>query len=116
MLSDRHQYQLFRPRDEMLISAIYAEIGIAFSNLPSLDILSQFPKKNDAGIFFEAIALQTKLAGIKAQKQLHYLQNLKKNTITEKITTLRENFEGNSTKIRKLEKFWTVNCAINYRI
>ena len=52
------------PRDEMLISAIFAEIGIAFSDLPSLDILSQFPKKNDAGTFFEAIATQTKLAGI----------------------------------------------------
>ena len=64
------------PRDKMLISAIFAEIGLAFSDLPSLDILSQFPKKNDTGTFFEAIALQTKLAGIKAQKQIYHLQNL----------------------------------------
>ena len=33
------------PRDGMLISAIFAEIGLAFSDLPSLYILFQFPKK-----------------------------------------------------------------------
>ena len=33
------------PRASMLISAIFAKIGLAFSDLPSLDILSQFPKK-----------------------------------------------------------------------
>ena len=64
------------PWDGMLISAIFAEIGLAFSDLPSFDILSQFPKKNDAGTFFEAIALETKLAGIKAQKQIYHLQKL----------------------------------------
>ena len=60
----------------MLISAIFAEVGLAFSELPPLDIVSQLPKNNDAGTFFEAIALQTKLAGIKAQKQINHLQNL----------------------------------------
>ena len=60
----------------MLISAIFAEVGLAFSELPPLDILSLLPKNNDTGTFFEAIALQTKLAGIKAQKQINHLQNL----------------------------------------
>ena len=44
------------------------------------------------------------MAGIKAQEQLYHLQNLKKNTITEKITKLKENYEDNSTEIRKLER------------
>ena len=86
------------PRDEMLISAIFAEIGIAFSDLPSLDILSQFPKKNDAGTFFEAIALQTKLAGIKAQKQLYYLQNLKKKRNNGKNHNTKGKFRGKQYK------------------
>ena len=43
--------------DVMLISAIFAEVGLAFSELPPLDILSQLPKNNDAGTFFEAITL-----------------------------------------------------------
>ena len=41
---------------------------------------------------------------IKAQKQINHLQNLYKKTITEKIVKPRENYEGNSAEIRKLER------------
>ena len=64
------------PRDAMMVSAIYAEITMAFGALHSLDNLSQLPKTVDDSVFFEALAEQTKLSGIKIQKLLHCVQNL----------------------------------------
>ena len=66
------------PLSEMRSSAIYAEIGMAFADLPPLEELSQFPKTTNDSTFFEALAEQTKLAGIKSQKLLFCIQNLKK--------------------------------------
>ena len=66
------------PLGEMRISAIYAGVGMAFADLPSLDELSQFPKTSNDSTFFEALAEQTKLAGIKTQKLLFCMQNIKK--------------------------------------
>ena len=60
----------------MLISALYTEMRMFFDELPTLDNLSQLPKKTDEFTFFEALAEQTKLAGIKAQKVLFCVQNI----------------------------------------
>ena len=47
------------PLSEMWSSAIYAEIGMAFADLPPLEELSQFPKTTNDSTFFEALAEQT---------------------------------------------------------
>ena len=51
---------------------------MALDELPTLENLSQLPKKPEESIFFEALVEQTKLAGIKAQKVLFCVQNIKK--------------------------------------
>ena len=66
------------PIDSMNISALYAEISLAFSDLLPLDQLSQLTKKCDCSVFFEALAEETKLSGIKSQKLLAKVQQLKK--------------------------------------
>ena len=60
----------------MLISALYAEMRMSFDELPTPENLSQLPKKTDESTLFEALAEQTKLAGIKAQKVLFCVQNI----------------------------------------
>ena len=52
------------PRDVMEIGAIYSEIDLTFLDLPSLDHLAELPKISDSAIFFEALAEETKKAGI----------------------------------------------------
>ena len=92
------------PRDAMMISAIYAEISMAFGALHSLDNLSQLPKTVDDSVFFEALAEQTKISGIKTQKLLHCVQNLKKTALTRKIESLRDNYENNAKAIHNAER------------
>ena len=41
------------PMDSMNISALYAEISLAFSDLPPLEQLSLLPKKCDWSVFFK---------------------------------------------------------------
>ena len=89
---------------EMRISAIYAEVGMAFADLPSLEELSQFPKTSNDSTFFEALAEQTKLAGIKTQKLLFCMQNLKKEKLSDKIELLRTNYEANYLGILHAER------------
>ena len=91
-------------RGDMLISALYTEMRMFFDELPTLDNLSQLPKKTDEFTFFEALAEQTKLAGIKAQKVLFCVQNIKKNKLTENIEKLRTNFGENYIKITQAER------------
>ena len=103
------------PRDVMDVSALYAEIDLAFQDLPSLDHLSQLPKISNSAVFFEAFAEETKKAGIKSQKTLAYIQRLKKNRLITTIETLSENFEANYAKIRDLEKELGNICDLELR-
>ena len=92
------------PLGEMRSSAIYAEVGMAFADLPSLEELSQFPKTSNDSTFFEALAEQTKLARIKTQKLLFCMQNLKKEKLSDKIELLRTNYEANHLEILHAER------------
>ena len=89
---------------EYWISAIYAEIGMAFADLPPLEKLSQFPKTTNDFTFFEALVEQTKLAGIKSQKLLFCIQNLKKEKLLKKIESLRANYDANYLDILHAER------------
>ena len=82
--------------DDMLISALYAEIRMSFDELPTLENLSQLPKKTDESTFFEALVEQTKIAGIKAQKVLFCVQNIKKKKINRKNGKTLYKFRGKS--------------------
>ena len=62
----------------MNVAALYAEISLAFLDLLPLDQLSQLTKKCDCSVFFEALAEETKLSGIKSQKLFAKVQQLKK--------------------------------------
>ena len=55
-------------------------------------------------MFFEAVAEQTKLAGIKTQKLLYRVQRAKKKALEEKLEQLRDNFHKNSGAIFQAEK------------
>ena len=70
----------------MHISALYAEIRMSLEELPTLENLSQLPKKTNEATFFEALVEQTKLAGIKDQKVLFCVQNIRKKKLTENIS------------------------------
>ena len=72
----------------MNVAALYAEISLAFSDLLPLDQLSQLTKKCDCSVFFEALAEETKLSGIKSQKLLAKVQQLKKINYHKKLKQL----------------------------
>ena len=55
-------------------------------------------------MFFEVVAEQTKLAGIKTQKLLYRVQRAKKKALEEKLEQLRDNFHENSGAIFQAEK------------
>ena len=103
------------PIDSMNISALYAEISLAFSDLLPLDQLSLLPKKCDCSVFFEAFAEETKLSGIKSQKLLAKVQQLKKKQLTQKIETLGKSFEENHLSIAQAEKELSTLCDTELR-
>ena len=63
-----------------------------------------FPKTSNDSTFFEALAEQTKLAGIKTQKLLFCIQNLKKEKLSDKIALLRTNYDANYLEILHAER------------
>ena len=72
-----------------------------FADLLTLENISLLTKKTDSSTFFEAVAEQTKLAGIKTQKLLYRVQRVKKKVLEEKLEQLRDNFHENSGASRE---------------
>ena len=92
------------PRNAMEIAAKYLEIDLVFFDLPSPDHLATLPKISDSAIFFEALAEETKKAGIKSQKLLAQIQRLNKTRLTEIIENLSGKYDENFVKIREYER------------
>ena len=103
------------PRDVMEIGAIYSEIDLTFLDLPSLDHLAELPKISDSAIFFEALAEETKKAGIKSQKLLAQIQRLNKTRLTEIIENLSGKYDENFVKIREYERELGNICDMELR-
>ena len=103
------------PRGAMLISALYAEVSVVLAELPPLEDLAALPKTCSDSTFFEALAEQTKLAGIKAQKHLFCTQNLRKKKLINDIEILTADHDINIKELTRAEKELAKLCDSELR-